>query len=62
VFKEEEMRKIRGENLQEEESILGYDISRFVNKGIMIALILLVLLIVQVLAGRYFELKKYYKD
>lgn len=60
-FLNEELQKIRGENLEEEQAVEGYDISWFAKLGIKIALILFVLLIVQVLVGRRFDLRKFFK-
>ncbi|KJS86722.1 MAG: hypothetical protein JM58_06485 [Peptococcaceae bacterium BICA1-8] len=61
-FLEEEMKKITGENLEQEQHVEGYDISWFTKVGIKIGIILLGILIIQVLTGRHFVRKKFLKD
>ncbi len=62
LFKDEEFEKIKGENLEQHQAMEGYDISWFTKAGIRIILIIIMLLIVQVLMGRRFDTKKYFKD
>lgn len=61
-FLEEEMKKIMGENLEQEKLEEGYDISGLAAIALRVAFIIFSLLIIQVLIGRHFERKKYFKN
>jgi hypothetical protein len=62
-FKTKEMEKIRGENLEKEEyNEQGYDISHIVRIGIKTAFFIIFLLIIQILIGRRYDIKKFFKD
>ncbi|WHH58618.1 hypothetical protein [Petroclostridium sp. X23] len=61
MFKDLEMEKIRGENLEQEQTAEGYDISRFTSTAVIVATILLSALIIMVFIGKRFEVKKFFK-
>lgn len=61
-FLEEEMRKIRGENVEEEKFAEGYDISSFSRIVIKMAIVLLGIFSVMVIIGRRFNYRKFLKD
>ncbi len=61
-FLETEMKKIMGENLEQEKAVDGYDISGLAKVATRIAFIIFSLLIIQVLIGRHFDRKKYFKN
>ncbi|WP_207642568.1 DUF2334 domain-containing protein [Inediibacterium massiliense] len=60
-FKAEEMKKIQGQNLNKEKNIKGYDLSKFVKLGIIIASLMIVVLFIQIFIGRRFDMKKFFK-
>ncbi len=61
-FKEEELKKIKGENLEQEQELKKeYDISRFGSISVKIVGIILLLLAVQVFVGRRYDYRKYFK-
>lgn len=61
-FKEEELKKIKGENLdKDQKNVQGYDLSKVVNLGIKIAFVIILVLIVQVIIGRRYDNKKFFK-
>ena len=62
-FREEELKKIKGENIeQEQETEKHYDISGFGSISIRIAGVILLLLAVQVLIGRRFDYRKFFRN
>lgn len=61
-FLEEEMKKIMGENVEQEKLMEGYDISGLAGIALRIAFIIFSLLVIQILIGRHFERKKYFKN
>lgn len=61
-FLEEEMRKIRGENLEGEKFVQGYDISTFSAVVVKMAVFLLGIFSVMVMISRRFNLRKFFKD
>lgn len=61
-FREREMKKIKGENLEEEQSeIENYDISKAVRIVIKILLFIILILAIQVFIGRKYDIRKFFK-
>lgn len=61
-FLEEEMKKIKGENLPEEEFVKGYDISGFSRIAVRTAMMLLGFFMIMVLIGRRYNYRKFLKE
>jgi hypothetical protein len=61
-FLEAEMKKIKGENLKQENNTEGYDISRFSRIVVRMAMMLLGAFFIMVLIGRRFNYRKFLKD
>lgn len=62
MFKQEELEKIRGKNLEQEEEIIGYDISTLSGKSIKVAIIIGIILILYLYISGKIDTKKYYKQ
>lgn len=61
-FREKEMAKIRGERLDKpQRNIQRYDLSRIASIAIKIALLIIVALIIQIIIGRRYDYKKFFK-
>jgi hypothetical protein len=61
LFKTKEMKKINGKNLSEEKTVDAYSIAGLVKIGTRILFIVIIILLIQLLIGRYYDLKKYIK-
>lgn len=61
-FKEQEMEKINGSNLEaEKQGEKGYDISQIIATGIKISMIMIALLLIYIFIGRRLDIRKIFK-
>lgn len=61
-FLEEEMKKIKGENVKREVFVKGYDISGFSRIAVRMAMVLLSMFLIMILIGRRLNIKRFVKN